>query len=129
MGEPADILEMENERCRAELARDLETLGRLLDDKFVYVAGSGAVIDKINLLESRKKLQWLQLDRQDLDVCVGGDIAVITGVLLYSTRETGSPDTAVGKAFCTQVLARRDGRWLFTVQQLTRLQEGRSTGR
>jgi Domain of unknown function (DUF4440) len=126
MAEMADILEMEKERCRAELAGDLEALGSLLDDSFVYIAGSGAIIDKRNLLESRKDLDWLQLDRQDLKVRIGGDIAVITGGLLFKTRESGSPDIAQGKAFCTQVLARRDGRWLFVLQQLTRLKEGQS---
>jgi hypothetical protein len=124
MGETADILEMENVRCRAELARDLETLGGLLDDSFVYVAGSGAIFDKRNLLESRKQLDWLQLERQELQVHVDGDIAVITGGLLFKTRESGATEVAVGKAFCTQVLARRGGQWRFIVQQLTRLKEG-----
>src|SRR6266403_2578640 len=124
MGETSDILEMENMRCRAEVVRDLETLGSLLDDSFVYVAGSGVIIDKKSLLESRKQLDWLQLDRQELKVRIGGDIAVITGGLLFKTRESGSPDVAQGKAFCTQVLARRDGRWFFILQQLTRLKEG-----
>jgi hypothetical protein len=126
MAEIADILELENERCRAEVARDLEALGNLLDDSFVYVAGSGAIIDKRNLLESRNQLEWLQLDRQDLKVRIGGEIAVITGALLFKTRESGSPDIAQGRAFCTQVLARRDGHWLFTLQQLTRLNKGQS---
>jgi hypothetical protein len=124
MGEAADILEIENVRCRAELTRDLETLGSLLDNRFVYVAGSGAIIDKSSLLASRKQLEWLQLERQDLQVYIGGDIAVITGGLLFKTRESGANEDAEGKAFCTQVLARRDGRWVFIVQQLTRLKEG-----
>jgi len=54
---------------------------------------------------------------------VSGEIAVITGGLFFRTRQAGATEIAMGKAFCTQVLARRDGRWLFTLQQLTRLNE------
>ncbi len=126
MHEMVDILEMEDTRCRAERARDLQTLGSLLDDGFLYIAGSGAVIDKENLLESRKHLEWLKLERQNLQVRIGGDIAVVSGGLLFETREIGSSSIAVGQAFCTQVLARRDGRWWFTLQQLTRLTRGQS---
>ena len=83
----------------------------LLDDHFVYVAGSGVIINKRNLLESRKKLELLRLERQDLQVHLGGDIAVITGALLFKTRESGATEVARRKAFCTQVLARQGGQW------------------
>src|ERR1700682_6082273 len=91
-GDAAEILELEQQRCQAELAGDIDTLDRLLDDTLIYVHGSGIVDGKKNLLISRKNLKWLLLTRQDLQVHVSGDIAVLTGVLSFETRDNGSSD-------------------------------------
>jgi len=121
MSESAELIDLEHRRCRAELRGDWSVLSDLLDVQFVYVAGSGAVLDKKTLLEERRYLEWLLLERQDLNVRVSGDIAVITGSLLFRTRQSGAAEIASGKAFCTQVLSRCDGQWRFVLQQLTRL--------
>jgi hypothetical protein len=121
MVERANIIALESRRCDHERARDWQALGVLLDESFVYVAGSGAVINKKDLLDGRKQLEWLQLERQGLEVRAEEALAVLTGYLIFKTREGGSEAIAEGKAFCTQVLVRKDGNWLFTLQQLTRL--------
>lgn len=118
-----EILAIEQQRCEAELASDIAVLGRLLDDSLIYVHGSGKVDGKANLLASRKSLQWLELTRHDLQVQVSGDLAVLTGILAYRTRDVGGTEVLAGKAYATQVLARRSGQWRFVVHQATRLRE------
>jgi len=120
-GHAAEILELEQQRCEAELAGDIDKLDRLLDDTLIYVHGSGMVDGKKNLLASRKNLKWLVLTRHDLQVHVSGDIAVLTGVMAYRTQEVGSTEVLAGKAFATQVLSRRGEQWRFNVHQATRL--------
>jgi len=120
-GDAAEILKLEQQRCQAELDGDIDALGRLLDDTLIYVHGSGIVDNKKNLLISRKNLKWLVLTRHDLQVHVSGDIAVLTGVLSFQTRDIGASEVLAGKAFATQVLARRGEQWWFIVHQATRL--------
>ena len=77
--ETADILAIEEERCRAERAGDMATLERLLDDSLVYIHTNGLIDSKKSLIASRDKMKFQKMDRRDLKVRVSGDLAVITG--------------------------------------------------
>jgi len=122
--ERAQVFELEQQRCQAELQGDLVALGQLLDETCIHVHGSGAIEDKPTLLNSRKSLKWLVLTRHDLQLHVDGDLAVLTGRLVFQTQTAGSSDILAGQAFATQILVRRGGKWLFILHHATRLKEG-----
>jgi ketosteroid isomerase-like protein len=119
----AEILALEQQRCRAEVAGDTATLERLLDDDLVHVHANGVIDGKTSLLVARKNVKFLEMTRRDLQVQVSGDLAVLTGGLLIRAQPAGGSEVHTFDAFSTQVLARRGGEWRFTLHQGTTLKK------
>jgi hypothetical protein len=117
--ETADILAIEEERCRAERAGDMATLERVLDDSLVYIHTNGLIDSKKSLIASRDKMKFQKMDRRDLKVQVSGDLAVITGGLSVEVRVTGVADLITSDMLVAQTLVRRGGQWRFVHQQCT----------
>jgi ketosteroid isomerase-like protein len=72
---------------------DAETMGRILDDKFVLVLGNGTVYTREDLLDSARK-RHIDYEKQDEDpgtqtVRVWGDTAVVTARLWLKGRSEG----------------------------------------
>ena len=85
--ERRELLELEEEFCRAVSSSDVAALARLLADEFTYAHSTGATDDKqqyIGGIERRGRT----LTAQDLDVRVYGDTAVVVGTLVTALSST-----------------------------------------
>lgn len=106
----AEILRLENERCRALMARDLQALAALVDDDLVHIHASGRIDTRAEYLTGvEARFVFRDVARQNLVVRVYGDIAVATGGLTQ-TVDTAA-ETRLMRAVVTQVWRRRDGTW------------------
>ena len=105
-----EILALEHAWDDAEAHRDVAALGAMMDDRFVFMYGAEAPIDKASVLKNvlaneRPSPSTLS----DLHVTVDGDVAVATGV---DTADKVVDGKAVKKAYrYTSTYAHRDGRW------------------
>ena len=115
------LIALEERRCRAEVESDVPTLDTLLDDDFVYIHLSGGIDDKEKLLASRATVKFPSMARHGLRVHVSGDLAVITGKILFQNRMVGSPVLRTVEAYVTQALARRGDQWKYIIHQVTLL--------
>ena|GEM_PF-623190 len=116
----AEILEVEERRCRALIDVDLATLDDLYDESIVHIHAPGLVHDKAQLMAHVSgRRAYLGISRGALTVRVVGDVAVMTG---RTVNRLSSPDGSerVVAGPITQVLRRcQDGRWRFISFQMT----------
>jgi uncharacterized protein (TIGR02246 family) len=117
MGDIQDIEALEEKRCAAISAGDVETLQSLLTDDYLHVHMTGHVDDRaghLKAVSSRPR----RTERGPLLVRTYGDVAVVTGELTnHMTNADG--ETSASRAFCHQVAVRRDRKWRFVSIQLT----------
>ena len=76
-----ELLRLEDERCRAISAGDINTLGRLLADDLTHTHISGHTEDKATYLATLGGRPRITT-RRDLNVRVYGDTAIMTGTLV-----------------------------------------------
>lgn len=110
---------LEDARCRAIGAGDLDTLGAMLTEDYIHVHMTGRVDDRdghLKAVASRPR----RTERGDLNIRVYGALAVITGELTNHVVGANGEPTAT-RAYCHQVAARVDGGWRFVAVQLTPL--------
>lgn len=108
----SEIKRLENERCRALMARDLKAVAALVDEDLVHIHASGRIDTKLEYLTGvEKRFLFRDVVRQDLTIRVFGDIAVATGGLTQTVEIAGTSETRQMKAVVTQVWRRRDGAW------------------
>jgi uncharacterized protein (TIGR02246 family) len=119
MGELSELLELEQRRCAAISAGDVEALSALLSDDYVHVHMNAAVDDRAGHLDGVAK-RPRQTTRGELQVRVYGELAVLTGELTNQMVVPGQ-EPRVMRAYCHQVAVRRDGGWRFVSTQLTPL--------
>jgi ketosteroid isomerase-like protein len=105
-----EILDLEHAWAAAEIRRDIAALGAMMDDRFVFMYGAEAPIDKATVLENvRKNNPHSASTLSELHVTVDGDVAVVTGV---DTSDEIVDGKAVHSTFrFTSTFAKRDGRW------------------
>lgn len=116
----AEILAVEERRCRALVAVDVATLADLYDDSIVHVHAPGLVHDKTQLLDhvSGRKA-YLGISRGALRIRVIGDVAVMTGRIVNRLSSPDGTERIVAGPV-TQVLRRcTDGAWRFVSFQMT----------
>lgn len=78
----AEIIRLENERCRALVARDFPALKALLADDLVHVHANGKIDSQSDyLLTVEEAMNFLSVERRDLRVRTYGDTAIATGRL------------------------------------------------
>ncbi len=107
-----EILRLESERCRALVARDLQALAGLMDDRLVHVHATGKVDDKAQYLEMvAKHIDFLRVERADMSVRVHGDTAIASGRLEQAIVLRESGEERLMKAYTTQVWIRGEGGW------------------
>lgn len=111
------VLDLERRRGDAIGTGDLVELADVLDDEYVHVLAPGTLRDKAGYLEMIKASPRRPV-RGEMTVRIFGDAAVLTGEL---TNNIGPADAVrrVIPAFCTQVAAKRDGKWRFVSYILT----------
>jgi len=116
----AEILAVEEQRRRALLDVDLETLADLYDDSLIHTHAPGLTHDKTQLLEHvRTRQAYHDIKRGELTIRLIGDVAIVTGRI---TNRLGSPDGSerVLSGQVIQVLRRcEDGKWRFVSFQMT----------
>jgi ketosteroid isomerase-like protein len=125
MNDEATIVEirrLEDTRCRALNEQDHAGLGDLIDDDLVHVHTTGIVEDKAAYLAGvRDRLEFRDVEREDLTVRAYGDVAVATGRLHQTVRVRATQREMNMKIMTTQVWVRRDGAWRQTSFHATNL--------
>jgi ketosteroid isomerase-like protein len=107
-----EIERLEDERCRALMARDFQALGALVDDDLVHIHASGRADTRAEYLAGvEKRFVFQNVVRRDLTVRVYGNIAVATGGLQQTVKIIGTAEERAMKIFTTQVWRLRDGSW------------------
>jgi ketosteroid isomerase-like protein len=111
----AEILRLEDERCRAFQEIDEAAMSTLLSSDYTHVHQNGHMEDKqafLSMLPKRKR----SISRDDLQIRLHGDAAIMTGRML-TTRETDS-GTQTMDAFTTQTFVVEDGAWKLAAMQV-----------
>jgi ketosteroid isomerase-like protein len=111
------VLDLEARRCAAIASADFAALSEILADDYLHVFGTGPTTDKTGYIATIKAGPRVP-ERSNLRVRFYGDSAVVTGDMVNNITMPGEP-TRVVQAFCTQVAAKKDGRWQFVSFQLT----------
>jgi|SRR5579859_7826609 len=86
-----DIEEVENERCAAMVAGDLEALNRLFSEELIWAHASGKVDTKAEMLAQFREgsMACYTIARSDIDVRLFGDAAVVTGIVTLDAMVGG----------------------------------------
>ena len=108
----AELIRLEDERCRAFKDLDETAMSNLLTSDYSHVHMNGHMEDKPAFMAMLPKRQR-SIARQDLNVRVHGDSAIMTGRML-TTRETGD----VMDTFATQTWVKQDGAWKLAAIQV-----------
>jgi ketosteroid isomerase-like protein len=117
----AEIIEQEGRRRRALIARDAATLEALFADDLVHIHSTGNVNNKAELMHHvLQVLQFLEVQRGELNVALLGDVAVMTGRMSTRMRRFDKPEPTSADSWVTQVWVRRGGAWVQTHFQATR---------
>jgi uncharacterized protein (TIGR02246 family) len=112
-----EVLALEERRCAAVAAGDLVGLADTLADDYLHVFGGGTTSGK-GAYVAELKAGPRTHERENLNVRVYGDAAVVTGDIVNTMRYPGRPVNVV-RAFVTQVAVKRDGVWRFVSWQIT----------
>jgi hypothetical protein len=104
------IVDLQNEFDRAELAGDREVLQRLIADHFVSIGPKGFTLSKAEWIDRHGMFSYQKLDTSDVDVRRYGDHTVIIRNVQHNqaTYRDESVDVTVR---VSQVWVDLDGRW------------------
>jgi hypothetical protein len=115
----AELLALEDERCRLINERDYAGLAAMLDESLVHVHANGLTQDKAAYLAhlgSRPR----KATRKELDIRVHGETAVMTGRQI-NLPEGQAPAADAPELAVMQVWVHRDGSWKLAAFQATRV--------
>jgi len=118
---PPDLAAAVREYDHAQFGNDVATLDRLVDDDFVLVNSNASVEDKAQFLADFK-LPGFRIEPYVLEQPVHKvwrDGAVIGGLVNLRWTQDGRQQTR--KLRVAYVWMKRDGRWLATYAQVTRI--------
>jgi len=112
MSDDEILRELEKERARALIARDIPALEALFTDDLVHVHTTGAVHDRAALFRhATEVLRFVDIQRPDLKIRIWGDCAVMTGPMINRVQPVGHDDVIEVKAFVTQTWVRQNEQW------------------
>jgi ketosteroid isomerase-like protein len=116
----AELLKLEQERCRAISEQDWPALTALIASPYSHVHATGRTEDRdvyLAGIQGRPR----KTTRGELEVRVYGDAAVMTGPM---TNHMESPaGTTLMETVATQTWVREHGTWKLAAIQVTRLAE------
>jgi hypothetical protein len=112
----AELLKLEEERCRAFRELDEGAMQALLSPDYTHVHMSGHLDDKAAFMEGFKNRPQHGVSRGSLMVRIHGDAAIMTG-RTYTTRQTDKGVEDLG-GFATQTWIRQDGSWRLAAMQV-----------
>ncbi|CAM2156494.1 Nuclear transport factor 2 family protein [Pararobbsia alpina] len=117
-----EIVALENERCRALVDGDIDTLERLVADDVVHVHANGKADDKRAYLQMiQSQLRFIEAARSALSVRVYHDVAVATGPLRQTIEMNATGHRLDMYIMTTQVWRQQDGKWRQVSFQATNL--------
>lgn len=107
---------------RAQIAKDLAALDRLLSPDLVYVHSTAVAESKRAYLDgiAQGLYEYAGIDSRDVRVRVGGDVAVTTGICDMVVGETGQRKQLTHLLFVL-VWIRQAGAWRLAYRQATRM--------
>lgn len=110
------ILRVERETMRAIRGKDVDALGRLIAEDFVYRSPGGEDAGRAKFLSNIAAIPFELLDvwGDELHVFINGETAVLTGVQRARYRTTEGVEGTSTVAFA-DVLVKRNGRWLLVL--------------
>jgi Domain of unknown function (DUF4440) len=115
------VLDPERQRGRALVARDLATLRELLSPELTHTHTRGVTDNLASFLHFvEHDITYLSANREDLEVCLCGDLAVMTGKSTNHVRLRGR-DPVCSRAQVLQVWQWRGGHWQLIAFQSTTL--------
>ena len=117
------VLQVQLERMNAFVKGDLRALERLLAPEMTYTHTSARTDTKEAMIDSLRsgRLKYESMERQEANVRLYGDTAVVTGRSRIHVV-SGGADLRFGLLFL-EVFVQRDGRWQSVAWQSTRLPE------
>jgi ketosteroid isomerase-like protein len=116
------VEQMEQAWRAAELAGDVEAMGRLLSDDFVGISMSGQVVTKMQLLERmrNRRMTLTRLDLDDVHVKLIEQTAIVTS--RAEVEGTNEGEAMHGTYRYTRVYSRlASGTWRITNYEATRI--------
>jgi Domain of unknown function (DUF4440) len=115
------VLDAERRRGRALVARDLATLREVLSPDLTHTHTRGVTDNLASFLHFvEHDIIYLSASREDVEVRLFGDIAVMTGKSTNHVQLNGR-DPICSRAQVLQVWQRQDGRWSQIAFQSTTL--------
>lgn len=117
------LLDMESQRCDAMKRADFARLREILHPDLTHVHAKGQVDDYDSYFSTGgTHVDYVQIDRSDLQVKVLGESAVMTGrQLLVAVRKNGSGTVRIDSRVL-QVWTRSEGAWRQIAFQTTPLE-------
>ncbi len=114
-----EVLAMEDARRDALVTLNMTALDRMFSEDIVHVHSNAMAQNKTELLAYiEKKKAFIDIIREDLDVKIIGDAALMSGKITNIMR---SPDGVFEmKGWVTQVLRKEAGEWRFLSFQFTK---------
>jgi len=107
-----EVLDAEDRRRFALINEDYAAVEQHLADDLVYVHTSGLVHDKVQYLANAKNVvRYLGIERDQLQVRVYGDIAVMTGFQVSTLQRRSEEKSVKAEGFVTQVWIRGAQGW------------------
>jgi len=116
-----ELIKLENQWVDALLKRDVAFLDRTLADDYLGTGINGRVETKAESLASMKSSEDVitALVIDDVKVRVYGDAAVVTG--RSTAKETYKGKDVSGQTRWTDMLIKRDGRWVCVASHSSRI--------
>src|SRR6266516_2265391 len=95
-----ELLKLENEFARAVASNDADALDGLLADDWIIVDPDGGIIDKMRFLGVIRSgaLSHESMESTDLEVCLYGNTAVVTGLTTRKGKFMGQDFTSCERA-------------------------------
>jgi ketosteroid isomerase-like protein len=111
----AELVRLENERCRAFRELDHPAIEALLSDDYSHVHMNGHMEDKAAFMAIFKNRQRV-IRREQLNIRVHGDAAIMTG-RMFTTRQTENGTDEID-SFATQTWIKEDDGWKLAAIQV-----------
>jgi hypothetical protein len=117
----SEVRMAERARFEAMMKQDVVALDTLLDDELTYVHTGGDLQSRPEFIDMIKKhkLVYESIEPSEVQVRVYDGLALATGRSQQRVRDTGGVQS-FGIRFI-EVYVRREGRWLLTAWEATRL--------
>jgi len=113
------ILAMEHGLEQALAANDMETLGRIYSDEYVYTNASGELLTKSQFLADLQshKHKILEVKHDDIQLHVYENTVVVTGISTSKFEYKGA--VTAGPRRFTNVYVKQEGQWKLAVHDVT----------